>query len=1682
MEDDSNPANQQERIAQAIQTLEQHNLQQTDGQWLEQLTVQIAPIMKDWDISQCWAWSDWPNRESNFPGSTTEDVGIDAVATRRSDGAYIAIQCKSRRLDENGNGPEIPKSDIDSFASSSSSKLFAERWLITNGNCPLGRKAQILTRDKPIKEINITADVWQEQLDRKQAKSDECPHCLPNPDEEERIQTRACMQDETVRTSVRLLREHRGAESGGLPKGQARGRIILPCGSGKTRVSLRIVEELTPQGKLSVVLCPSIALVAQIRREYLQHANRAIRVLAVCSDQTAGYDPAKEGSRNTAKDPTLDNSNVSASEVKGKVTTDANEIAEWITQSKSNEEINIIFGTYQSSHKLAEALKLAKASIEVLIADEAHRTAGIKKRKKSEEDQRVRDFTICHDQERMPATYRVYQTATPRVYQVEQRKSKKLANDWIVRSMDDVSTFGVELYRKSYVEAVKNGWLSDYRIIALGIATDAETSRTVGELVRGNVDHGDKLKTPDYLRGLSLALAMAGATNDQEAVSVPLTSCIAFMNTVAKSEKMAHVLQTQVVKDWVRSWWSKHKQDGSGQPTTTYRLEHLDAKSNVMAREKAKAKLATATEESPFGVINVGIFGEGTDAPALNAVAFLEPRKSPIDVIQAVGRAMRVTSEKDVGYIICPILFPAGVDPETWLSTSNPEEGWQELGQILLALRAHDNRIEDKLSDLFQLYLPQQPAVEHSLIAIADAESGHIKYGQHKGGPGQAQKAVERVLKGESSFAKEVAPLPQPQPSPDKPPSDTQAVSAPQRIITGKKNKAGQMDLRNDTVVREKASSDSVMGQVNIPKSKKRAKDMINKGEGLKLKATKPTRERRTATEAREGEAAKQLSLIDIRDYGEAIKMNLLSKSGLNHNRTLRDFNMLEATIREAARYLREDELASDLDRHFGLDNLEKPKGQRADGCTVCALLIMNAAMLHQRISNGSWLPGINNLGSIKGDPKIIRQITRQWERISNHDFLPILVPALNAIYTIEESGRVIGLEKALAHITAEAEQLAELYADMGADHAGPLFNRVMGDQSSDGAFFTKPTAAAIAARLALDAWGEAGWSSEESWKAHKIVDLACGSGTLLAAVLADMKRRAQRSGADDKKLSQLQKVAVEEVLKGLDINAISLQLAASQLTGNNQNIRYKKMGLHLMPYGPGLENSHLISTGTIELLGHSAILPRGVELALDEASIKSDTVWSSSTADDDIELEDAVTAAKDASIVIMNPPFTERSKMGAKFPQDIQKKLRDRVDDMEQILLSADSDAARFSNRRTQGTLFVALADLCARQNDGVVVMIHPTIALTTISGLGERQILAQRFHIHTILTSHQPKNLRLTLNTTSQAHESIIVMRRHPANEPKPPTRFVSLDKMPVDEHEVEALYNSLCQCRQGPIPNDWGEVSHWPAEYTQEGDWGAAAFRSPALAIAIRKFATHINLQTITQLGYVCYETRQEMRKSKFVRDESGSVLSFPILSSSGADSQKTICSTPDQAWQPTNSYQASRQDKLLEKAGFLLITGAQNTATARLTAVASDCKYVGRGWLPITGPNAKESKAIAVFFNSTAGRLQLLSNAGRDLAYPLYNPGSYKSLRIPNVQDEKICRILADCWEQTRATEVPQFRDGECEVRALWDKAVATAMDWDEQELTGLRQLLHNEPHIRQSGYHEYADEVEHESSI
>ena len=356
-----------------------------------------------------------------------------------------------------------------------------------------------------------------------------------------------------------------------------------------------------------------------------------------------------------------------------------------------------------------------------------------------------------------------------------------------------------------------------------------------------------------------------------------------------------------------------------------YRLEHLDAKSKVTEREHAKARLMGATDESPHGIINVGIFGEGVDAPSLSAVGFLEARKSPVDVIQAVGRVMRRAENKEMGYIICPILIPPNTDAETWLRNSGPEDGWRELGQILLALRAHDGRIEDRLSELMQLYLPAPPAKDVATMITIGGEDRRVQHYGHVGKLGTAESDVEKVLVGKARpkevFCSLNEVFPVSTPDGGSVPSGLSKGPTAERILSGKRREDGGIEMREAGIerIKSKSKGDGTPGPVDADKSKKTGRMMVNGKTGRKI-------DRRKRAEERETKAEEHIrSLFDeVEDVG--ISANLLARSGLARNRAERDVNILEDSIKEAKLCLKGDELDALLDRHFGLDQLDDKK------------------------------------------------------------------------------------------------------------------------------------------------------------------------------------------------------------------------------------------------------------------------------------------------------------------------------------------------------------------------------------------------------------------------------------------------------------------------------------------------------------------------------------------------------------------------------------------------------------------------------------------------------------------------------------------------------------------------------------------------------------------------------------
>ena len=164
----------------ALAQLAEHSHSPTDGVWLEDLTRRVAPILRDWNVSDCWLWPEWPHREEVMPeGTPSVDVGIDLVARRRDDGAWIAIQVKSRRLNSQSEGAPVNSDEINKFlAAAANPEIWAERWLVVNGAVPLGgySEGKASMSGAALKVVNV-AQAIRSQKSAQSAEADSCPHC-----------------------------------------------------------------------------------------------------------------------------------------------------------------------------------------------------------------------------------------------------------------------------------------------------------------------------------------------------------------------------------------------------------------------------------------------------------------------------------------------------------------------------------------------------------------------------------------------------------------------------------------------------------------------------------------------------------------------------------------------------------------------------------------------------------------------------------------------------------------------------------------------------------------------------------------------------------------------------------------------------------------------------------------------------------------------------------------------------------------------------------------------------------------------------------------------------------------------------------------------------------------------------------------------------------------------------------------------------------------------------------------------------------------------------------------------------------------------------------------------------------------------------------------------------------------
>jgi predicted helicase len=419
-------------------------------------------------------------------------------------------------------------------------------------------------------------------------------------------------------------------------KSEDRISAIMACGTGKTLTALWTTEQLGASKVL--VLLPSLALLRQTLHEWLKETSLNLAYLCVCSDPTVKGD--------------ADEISTAQSDLDFEVSTDADTVRRFLDAPFKGTKV--IFSTYQSAAVVGEAMKNGE-SFDLGIFDEAHKTAG----------REGRNYGYALEDKNIGIRKRLFVTATPRHYNPSKRTKEGEAT--VAFSMDEPKVYGPQSYVLSFGEAARRKIICGYKVIISVITSDQVTDEL---LSKGTVAvKGDEIRARQVANQIALRDAVA-----QYGVSKIFT----FHSTVKSAASFVA--------------------DGSEGVRThlpEFSALHVKGAMPTARRERVMKEFRSA----PKAVMsNARCLTEGVDVPAVDMVAFLSPKKSKVDIVQAIGRAMRKSGSKEVGYILIPLYLEqkAGESIEEAVTRANFEEVWD----ILQSLQEQDDVLADLIRDM----------------------------------------------------------------------------------------------------------------------------------------------------------------------------------------------------------------------------------------------------------------------------------------------------------------------------------------------------------------------------------------------------------------------------------------------------------------------------------------------------------------------------------------------------------------------------------------------------------------------------------------------------------------------------------------------------------------------------------------------------------------------------------------------------------------------------------------------------------------------------------------------------------------------------------------------------------------------------------------------------------------------
>lgn len=621
--------------------------QRDRGTYFEHLTksyLKNEPTYQN-EFKNVWLINEVPEEY----GIPKYDIGVDLVAEKVT-GGLVAVQAKFYKN-------EIRKKDIDSFLGELG-KDYYDSGIIVSSTDKWGKNAE--------NALDSRSDVVRIGLsDLKNSRIEWEKYSFDRPEEvviKAKKKTRS-YQEQAIQAAVTHFEKY------------DRGQLIMAPGTGKTFTSLKLTERMTEiankEQYVVLYLVPSIQLLTQTLRAWNNDTYMSISSMAVTSDRNA--------SRGKVKD---DESNIKfkASDIGFPATTSIDQVVknyyELVGQPKK--DLLVVFSTYQSIEVLGAAQKEGFPEFDLIIADEAHRTTGAKSL-----NEEASVFTKVHSNDNVKGKKRLYQTATPKLYGSEAKK-KAETNSIVISSMDDESLYGKEFFRLGFGDAIVNGILTDYKLMVLAV----DESVVQKDMQKSLSDPENGLNIDDVGRIIGVWNGMIKREGFTNKVSgEPMKRAIAFSRTIKDSKRLSEQFEN-VVNDYLDNENGYYVD-----------VRHVDGNMNALEKNEALDWLASddIPEDSARILSNVRFLTEGVDVPNLDAIVFLSPRKSQVDIVQAVGRIIRKFEGKEYGYIILPIVVPSGVEPESILDNN---KSYDVVWQVLNALRSVDERFEATINKL----------------------------------------------------------------------------------------------------------------------------------------------------------------------------------------------------------------------------------------------------------------------------------------------------------------------------------------------------------------------------------------------------------------------------------------------------------------------------------------------------------------------------------------------------------------------------------------------------------------------------------------------------------------------------------------------------------------------------------------------------------------------------------------------------------------------------------------------------------------------------------------------------------------------------------------------------------------------------------------------------------------------